>query len=222
MGDAINGADVFIGVARGNLVTQEMIKSMSNTPIIFAVSNPDRPLILCEYAHAMGNSVGNLQDYWDIIDKYKVNQFYTAPTALRALMKEGNSFVEKQDLSSLKILGTVGETIKEPEWNWYYRVVGKENCPIVDTWWQTETGGILITPLPGVTPTKPGSATLPFFGIEPVLLSDDGKEISGNSVQGLLALKTSWPGQMRTVYGDHQRFADTYFSTFKNVYFTGP
>jgi Acyl-coenzyme A synthetases/AMP-(fatty) acid ligases len=136
-------------------------------------------------------------------------------------MKEGNNWVESRNLSSLRILGTVGEPIKEPEWNWYYRVVGKENCPIVDTWWQTETGGILITPLPGVTPTKPGSATLPFFGIEPVLLSDDGKEISGNSVQGLLALKTSWPGQMRTIYGDQKRFFETYFSQFNGYYFTG-
>ena len=172
----------------------------------------------------MFEGVPNFPDFgrfWDVVDKHKVNQFYTAPTALRALMKEGNRWVELRDLSSLRILGTVGEPIKEPEWNWYYRVVGKENCPIVDTWWQTETGGILITPLPGVTPTKPGSATLPFFGIEPVLLSDDGKEISGNSVQGLLALKTSWPGQMRTIYGDQKRFFETYFSQFGGYYFTG-
>ena len=172
----------------------------------------------------MFEGVPNFPDFgrfWDVVDKHKVNQFYTAPTALRALMKEGNRWVESRDLSSLRILGTVGEPIKEPEWNWYYRVVGKENCPIVDTWWQTETGGILITPLPGVTPTKPGSATLPFFGIEPVLLSDDGTEISGNSVQGLLALKTSWPGQMRTIYGDQKRFFETYFSQFGGYYFTG-
>ena len=172
----------------------------------------------------MFEGVPNFPDFgrfWDVVDKHKVNQFYTAPTALRALMKEGNCWVESRDLSSLRILGTVGEPIKEPEWNWYYRVVGKENCPIVDTWWQTETGGILITPLPGVTPTKPGSATLPFFGIEPILLSDDGKEISGNSVQGLLALKTSWPGQMRTIYGDQKRFFETYFSQFGGYYFTG-
>ena len=170
----------------------------------------------------MFEGVPNFPDFgrfWDVVDKHKVNQFYTAPTALRALMKEGNRWVESRDLSSLRILGTVGEPIKEPEWNWYYRVVGKENCPIVDTWWQTETGGILITPLPGVTPTKPGSATLPFFGIEPVLLSDDGKEISGNSVQGLLALKTSWPGQMRTIYGDQKRFFETFFSQFGGYYF---
>ena len=172
----------------------------------------------------MFEGVPNFPDFgrfWDVVDKHKVNQFYTAPTALRALMKEGNRWVESRDLSSLRILGTVGEPIKEPEWNWYYSVVGKENCPIVDTWWQTETGGILITPLPGVTPTKPGSATLPFFGIEPVLLSDDGKAISGNSVQGLLALKTSWPGQMRTIYGDQKRFFETYFSQFGGYYFTG-
>ena len=172
----------------------------------------------------MFEGVPNFPDFgrfWDVVDKHKVNQFYTAPTALRALMKEGNRWVESRDLSSLRILGTVGEPIKEPEWNWYYRVVGKENCPIVDTWWQTETGGILITPLPGVTPTKPGSATLPFFGIEPVLLTDDGKEISGNSVQGLLALKTSWPGQMRTIYGHQNRFFETYFSQFGGYYFTG-
>ena len=172
----------------------------------------------------MFEGVPNFPDFgrfWDVVDKHKVNQFYTAPTALRALMKEGNNWVESRNLSSLRILGTVGEPIKEPEWKWYYRVVGKENCPIVDTWWQTETGGILITPLPGVTPTKPGSATLPFFGIEPVLLSDDGKEIFGNSVQGLLALKTSWPGQMRTIYGDQKRFFETYFSQFNGYYFTG-
>ena len=172
----------------------------------------------------MFEGVPNFPDFgrfWDVVDKHKVNQFYTAPTALRALMKEGNRWVESRDLSSLRILGTVGEPIKEPEWNWYYRVVGKENCPIVDTWWQTETGGILITPLPGVTPTKPGSATLPFFGIDPVLLSDDGKEISGNNVQGLLALKTSWPGQMRTIYGNQKRFFETYFSQFDGYYFTG-
>jgi acetyl-CoA synthetase len=118
-------------------------------------------------------------------------------------------------------LGTVGEPIKEPEWKWYNKIIGKENCPIVDTWWQTETGGILISPLPAATPTKPGSATLPFFGINPVLLSDDGEEIEGNNTQGLLALNTSWPGQMRTIYGDHKRFFDTYFSQFRGYYFTG-
>ena len=159
--------------------------------------------------------------FWDVVDKHKVNQFYTAPTALRALMKEGNKWVDSKSLDSLRILGTVGEPIKEPEWKWYYSIVGKGECPIVDTWWQTETGGILISPLPGATPTKPGSATLPFFGVHPVLMTDDGKEIQGNNVQGLLALKSSWPGQMRTIYGDHERFIDTYFSQFPGYYFTG-
>jgi len=172
----------------------------------------------------MFEGVPNFPDFgrfWDVVDKHNVNQFYTAPTALRALMKEGNSWVKSKNLSSLRLLGTVGEPIKEPEWQWYYDIVGRKNCPIVDTWWQTETGGILISPLPGATPIKPGSATLPFFGVQPVLLTDDGEEIDGNSVQGLLALKSSWPGQMRTIYGDHNRFFDTYFSQFSGYYFTG-
>ncbi|MEC7848735.1 MAG: acetate--CoA ligase, partial [Candidatus Neomarinimicrobiota bacterium] len=172
----------------------------------------------------MFEGVPNYPDYgrfWDVVDKHQVNQFYTAPTALRALMKEGNSWVTSRDLSSLRLLGTVGEPIKEPEWNWYNNIVGKGNCPIVDTWWQTETGGILISPLPGATPTKPGSATFPFFGIEPAIISEDGKEIDGNGVQGLLVIKTSWPGQMRTIYGDHERFIQTYFSQFPGYYFTG-
>ena len=168
--------------------------------------------------------VPNYPDYgrfWDVVDKHKVKQFYTAPTALRALMKEGDDWVNSRDLSSLCLLGTVGEPIKEPEWKWYYEVVGKKECPIVDTWWQTETGGILISPLPGATPTKPGSATLPFFGVKPVLMTENGNEIKGNNVNGLLALKTSWPGQMRTIYGDHERFIDVYFSQFPGYYFTG-
>ena len=172
----------------------------------------------------MFEGVPNYPDFgrfWDVVDKHEVNQFYTAPTALRALMKEGDDWVTSRELGSLRILGTVGEPIKEPEWNWYHKIVGKERCPIVDTWWQTETGGILISPLPGATPTKPGSATFPFFGIHPVLMTDDGKEIKGNNVQGLLALKTSWPGQMRTIYGDHKRFIETYFSQFPGYYFTG-
>jgi len=172
----------------------------------------------------MFEGVPNFPDYgrfWDVVDKHKVNQFYTAPTALRALMKEGNNWVTSRDLSSLRLLGTVGEPIKEPEWNWYHNIVGKGKCPIVDTWWQTETGGILITPLPGATPTKPGSATFPFFGIEPVLLSEDGQEIEGNDVSGLLAIKSSWPGQMRTIYGDQDRFIETYFKQFPGYYFTG-
>ena len=172
----------------------------------------------------MFEGVPNYPDYgrfWDVVDKHKVNQFYTAPTALRALMKEGDDWVNSRDLSSLCLLGTVGEPIKEPEWKWYYEVVGKKDCPIVDTWWQTETGGILISPLPGATPTKPGSATLPFFGVKPVLMTENGNEIKGNNVNGLLALKTSWPGQMRTIYGDHERFIDVYFSQFPGYYFTG-
>ncbi len=172
----------------------------------------------------MFEGVPNFPDYgrfWDVVDKHKVNQFYTAPTALRALMKEGNDWVTSRDLSSLRLLGTVGEPIKEPEWNWYQNIVGKGKCPIVDTWWQTETGGILITPLPGATPTKPGSATFPFFGIEPVLLTEDGQEIEGNDVSGLLAIKSSWPGQMRTIYGDQDRFIETYFKQFPGYYFTG-
>jgi acetyl-CoA synthetase len=136
-------------------------------------------------------------------------------------MKEGDKWPTDHDLSSLRILGTVGEPIKEPEWNWYYKVVGKEKCPIIDTWWQTETGGVMITPLPGATPTKPGSATLPFFGVQPEIVDEKGNALEGNDVRGALCIKASWPGQMRTIYGDHQRFIDTYFSAFKGKYFTG-
>lgn len=178
----------------------------------------------CGATSVMFEGVPNYPDFgrfWEVVDKHKVTLFYTAPTALRALMKEGNTWVEKHDLSSLRLLGTVGETIKEPEWMWYHSIVGKEKCPIVDTWWQTETGGIMMTPLPGATPTKPGSATFPFYGIEPVLLTDSGDEISGNNVSGLLAMKASWPGQMRSIYGDHDRFVETYFSEFPGYYFTG-
>ena len=181
------------------------------------------PLANCATT-VMFEGVPNYPDFgrfWDIVKKHKINLFYTAPTALRALMKEGDDHVTSRDLSSLRLLGTVGEPIKEPEWMWYHSVVGKEKCPIVDTWWQTETGGILITPLPGATPTKPGSATFPFFGVEPVLLEEDGKEIEGNDVSGLLAIKASWPGQMRTIYGDHARFIDTYFKMYPGYYFTG-
>ena len=159
--------------------------------------------------------------FWDVVEKHRVNIFYTAPTALRALMREGNDFVLKHDRSSIKVLGTVGEPIKEPEWMWYHNIVGESRCPIIDTWWQTETGGILITPLPAATMTKPGSATFPFFGVTPVILAQDGNELHGNPAEGLLALKTSWPGQMRTIYGDHERFYETYFSMFKGYYFTG-
>lgn len=159
--------------------------------------------------------------FWHLVEKHKINIFYTAPTAIRALMKEGDKWPNQHDLSSLKLLGTVGEPIKEPEWMWYHKVIGKERCPIVDTWWQTETGGILITPLPGATPTKPGSATLPFFGVEPVLLNESGKEISSNPATGFLAIKRAWPGLMRTVYGDHERFRQIYFARFPGYYLTG-
>ena len=172
----------------------------------------------------MFEGVPNYPDFgrfWDVVEKHRVNIFYTAPTALRALMREGNDYVVKYDRSSIKVLGTVGEPIKEPEWIWYHDIVGDGRCPIVDTWWQTETGGILITPLPAATETKPGSATFPFFGVTPVILDPDGNELHGNPSEGLLAIKTSWPGQMRTIYGDHDRFYDTYFSMFKGYYFTG-
>ena len=159
--------------------------------------------------------------YWQVIDKHQVNLFYTAPTALRALMKEGNEWVTNHSRSTLRLLGTVGEPIKEPEWLWYYDVVGDGRCPIVDTWWQTETGGILMTPLPGATPLKPGSATRPFFGIEPVILDEEGKEVEGNPARGYLCIKTAWPGIMRTVYGNHERFRETYFDRFPGYYMTG-
>ena len=158
--------------------------------------------------------------FWQIVEKHKVTQFYTAPTAIRALMKEGDRWPNEHDLSSLRLLGTVGEPIKEPEWMWYHKVIGKETCPIVDTWWQTETGGVLITPLPGATATKPGSATLPFFGIEPALLNEQGEEIEGAG-QGYLVIRKAWPSIMRTVYGDHERFRQTYFDRFPGYYFTG-
>jgi len=180
---------------------------------------------LCNRAiSVMFEGVPNYPDYsrfWQIVDKHQINIFYTAPTALRALMKEGDSWVEKSNLSTLKVLGTVGEPIKSPEWHWYYRIVGKERCPIVDTWWQTETGGILITPLPGATKTKPGSATLPFFGVQPELVDENGTVIEGNGVSGNLCIKFPWPGIMRTLYGDHERFHQTYFSMYPGKYFTG-
>jgi acetyl-CoA synthetase len=158
--------------------------------------------------------------FWDVVDKYKVNIFYTAPTAIRAIMSQGDAHVLKRDLSSLRLLGSVGEPINPEAWMWYYRLVGKERCPIVDTWWQTETGGILITPLPGTTPLKPGSATLPFFGVKPLLLTPEGKTIDGPG-KGVLCIEEPWPGIMRSVYGQHQRFRETYFSTYANLYFTG-
>ena len=172
----------------------------------------------------MFEGVPNYPDFgrfWEIIEKHKVNKFYTAPTALRALMKEGDKWPNKYNLDSLKILGTVGEPIKEPEWLWYHRTIGKQKCPIVDTWWQTETGGVMITPLPGVTETKPGSATLPFFGVVPELLDDEGNVLEGNGVEGNLVIKYPWPSIMRTVYGDHERFVETYFEKFPGKYFSG-
>ncbi|MGB1528491.1 MAG: acetate--CoA ligase [Candidatus Puniceispirillaceae bacterium] len=158
--------------------------------------------------------------FWQVVEKHKVTIFYTAPTAIRALMREGDAPVKKWDRSSLRLLGSVGEPINPEAWMWYRDVVGDGRCPIVDTWWQTETGGILITPLPGATTTKPGSATMPFFGVEPVLVDNENNELTG-AIEGNLCINRSWPGQMRTVYGDHQRFIDTYFSTFEGRYFSG-
>ncbi|WP_194096209.1 acetate--CoA ligase [Marivivens aquimaris] len=160
--------------------------------------------------------------FWAVCEKHKVNQFYTAPTAIRSLMGQGKEWVEKYDLSDIKVLGTVGEPINPEAWNWYNDVVGKGTRPIVDTWWQTETGGHMLTPLPGATPLKPGSATKPFFGVQPVVLDGtSGAEIDETACEGVLAIKDSWPGQMRTVYGDHERFMQTYFSDYKGYYFTG-
>jgi acetyl-CoA synthetase len=158
--------------------------------------------------------------FWQIIDKHKVNIFYTAPTAIRALMREGEGPVKRTSRKSLRLLGTVGEPINPEAWLWYHNVVGDGRCPIVDTWWQTETGGILISPLPGAIPTKPGSATKPFFGVTPVIVDNEGTNLEG-ACEGNLCIADSWPGQMRTVYGDHKRFVETYFSTFKGKYFTG-
>jgi acetyl-CoA synthetase len=159
--------------------------------------------------------------FWATVDKYQVNQFYTAPTAIRALVAQGNEWVTKHKLDSLRVLGTVGEPINEEAWRWYHDLVGKGRCPIVDTWWQTETGGILITPLAGITPTKPSFATLPLPGVQPVLVDHEGKILKGNSVEGNLCIKFPWPGMLRTTYGDHPRCYQTYFSTYKGLYFTG-
>ncbi len=160
--------------------------------------------------------------FWEVCAKHKVNQFYTAPTAIRALMAKGNEWVEKHDLSDLRILGTVGEPINPEAWNWYNEKVGKGKCPVVDTFWQTETGGHLLTPLPGATTLKPGSATLPFFGVQPVVLDPHtGAEITTIEAEGVLCFKDSWPGQMRTIWGDHERFMKTYFSDYKGYYFSG-
>jgi len=155
-----------------------------------------------------------------VCDKHQVNTCYTAPTAIRALMREGDEPVKRTSRSSLRLLGTVGEPINPEAWEWYYNVVGEGRCPIVDTWWQTETGGALISPLPGATDLKPGSATRPFFGVQPLVVDGEGNVLEG-AAEGMLVITDSWPGQMRTVYGDHQRFVDTYFSTFDGWYFTG-
>ena len=163
----------------------------------------------------------NAGRYWDMVERHRITQFYTAPTALRAIAREGTDWVTRYDRSSLRVLGTVGEPINPDTWEWYYRIVGEERCPIVDTWWQTETGGIMITPLPGATKLKPGSATLPFFGVEPVVLDEHGNELPGNGVTGLLAIKRPWPGMARTIQDDHPRFIDTYLSPYPGYYFTG-
>jgi len=159
--------------------------------------------------------------FWEIVQKHKITQFYTAPTAIRAIAKENLDFVEKYDLSSLKVLGTVGEPINEEAWHWYNDNIGKKKSPIVDTWWQTETGGIMITPIPFATPTKPTYATLPFPGIQPVLMDENGEEIKGNQVDGRLCIKFPWPSMARTIWGDHERYRNTYFTAFENKYFTG-
>lgn len=172
----------------------------------------------------MFEGVPNFPDYgrfWEIVQKHKINQFYTAPTAIRALAKEKMEFVESHDLSSLKVLGSVGEPINEEAWHWYNDNVGKKKSPIVDTWWQTETGGIMITPIPYATPTKPTYATLPFPGIQPALMDENGKEITGNQTDGRLCIKFPWPSIARTIWGNHQRYKETYFSAYNNMYFTG-
>ncbi|MRH99110.1 acetate--CoA ligase [Kriegella sp. EG-1] len=172
----------------------------------------------------MFEGVPSFPDYgrfWEVVQKHKVNQFYTAPTAIRALAKQNLDFVEKYDLSSLKVLGSVGEPINEEAWHWYNNNIGKKKSPIIDTWWQTETGGIMITPIPYVTPTTPTYATLPFIGIQPALMDEDGVEIKGNQVDGRLCIKFPWPSMARTIWGNHDRYRDTYFSAYKNMYFTG-
>ncbi|MDQ5984317.1 MAG: Acetyl-coenzyme A synthetase [Syntrophus sp. SKADARSKE-3] len=180
---------------------------------------------LCNGATSvMFEGVPNYPDvsrFWKVVEKYKVNIFYTAPTAIRAVAKEGNEWVKKADISSLRILGTVGEPINPEAWNWYYNVIGRGECPIVDTWWQTETGGILITPLPGAIAIKPGMATMPFMGVEPVLVDDEGKEFTETEASGALCIKRPWPGIMRGVYGDPKRFQETYFEQFPGYYVTG-
>ena len=162
----------------------------------------------------------NWSRFWEVVDKHKVNIFYTAPTAIRSLMRQGDEPVKRTSRKSLKLLGSVGEPINPEAWLWYYNVVGEGRCPIVDTWWQTETGGILITPLPGATDLKPGSATRPFFGVQPEIVDPEGNFLKGPA-EGYLVIKDAWPGMLRTVYGDHERFIQTYFSNYKGLYFTG-
>ena len=180
---------------------------------------------LCNRATTlMFEGVPNYPDvgrFWDVVDKHQVNVFYTAPTAIRAIAQHGDAPVTARSRASLRLLGTVGEPINPEVWRWYHEVVGGGRCPVVDTWWQTETGGIMISPLPRATRLEPGSATLPFFGVRPVLLDDDGNELSGNEVSGNLCIKFPWPGIMRTVYGDHDRFFATYFERFPGYYFAG-
>ncbi|HMK35255.1 MAG TPA: acetate--CoA ligase [Desulfomonilaceae bacterium] len=179
----------------------------------------------CGYTSVMFEGVPNYPDwdrFWAIVEKHKVDKFYTAPTAIRSLAKEGEKFVQMHDVSSLKLLGTVGEPINPEAWRWYFHFVGRDWCPIVDTWWQTETGGQMMTPLPGVAPIKPGSCSFPFFGIDPVILDPDtGKEVEFPDQEGALFIKKPWPGMMRTVFGDHERFKETYFSRIPGLYFTG-
>jgi acetyl-CoA synthetase len=159
--------------------------------------------------------------YWQLVEQHRINLFYTAPTAIRAVLCEGNEWVKKYDRSSLRVLGTVGEPINPEAWKWYFDVVGEGRCPVLDTWWQTETGGMMITPLPGVTALKPGSATLPFFGVSPVIVDEKGTRIEGNGVSGHLCIDRPWPGMARTIHGDHKRFRETYFAHYKGLYFTG-
>jgi len=159
--------------------------------------------------------------YWEMVDRLQITQFYTSPTAIRSIARESNEFVTRHKRTSLRVLGSVGEPINPEAWKWYHEVVGEGRCDIVDTWWQTETGGIMITPLPGITPLKPGSATLPFYGVEPILLDEKGHELHGNNVSGLLAIKSAWPGMSRSIHGDHQRYMTTYLKPYEAVYFTG-
>jgi acetyl-CoA synthetase len=180
--------------------------------------------LLCGATVVMFEGVPTYPDagrFWETIDKHQVTHFYTAPTALRSLMAYGAELLEKYNLSSLKVLGSVGEPINEEAWQWYYHHIGKGNCPIVDTWWQTETGGMMMSPIAGITPTKPAYACLPLPGVQPIIVDNEGKELKGNNVEGNLCIKYPWPAMLRTTYGDHERCKQTYFATFENLYFTG-